>query len=306
MCGIFAIFCRSSQRLPDDAQLRLERALDAIKHRGPDARGSHIDSTNRFAVGHVRLSVIDIAASSNQPFWSSCGRFFVVYNGEIYNYLEIRAELEKEGVVFRTKSDTEVLLMALMHWGPSAINRFNGMWSFVYVDTHNQQFLISRDRLGVKPLFTYEQDGVQIICSEAKGILAWLGSTPKPNAHAIGLYLKFGIGGANKESWFEGIGRFPQASYQLSSLRAGTTSSAPIVRYWEYPLQRTVHDLDEAKERFDFLLTDAIKLRLRSDVPVGLSLSGGIDSSIIAGLVGSKFQRNLEVYTAWHPPVEQS
>lgn len=306
MCGIFAIFTSPNTRLPDDAAVRLERALDSIKHRGPDARGTHIDASSRFAVGHVRLSVIDISPESNQPFWSRCGRAFVIFNGEIYNYLELRVELERAGVTFRTKSDTEVLLLALMHWGPECINRFNGMWTFVYGDTRSGQFVISRDRWGTKPLFTFEQEGTRIICSEAKGIIAWLGSTPKPNAQAIGLYLKYGICGAHANSWFEGIGRFPQAHYQILDLASPPASTTPPVRYWDYPKERTVRDMDFAKQHFEELLTDAIKLRLRSDVPVGLSLSAGLDSTSIAWLVQAKFQRGLEAYTAWHPPVEKS
>jgi asparagine synthase (glutamine-hydrolysing) len=141
MCGIFAILCKSSSTLPSDAGVRLQRALDSIRHRGPNARGSHIDPSGRFAIGHVRLSVIDLDESSNQPFWSVCGRYFVVFNGEIYNYLELRSELESEGVVFRTKSDTEVLLAALITWGGDAINRLNGMWSFVFGDVEASQFL---------------------------------------------------------------------------------------------------------------------------------------------------------------------
>lgn len=282
----------------------MQRALDAIKHRGPDACGTHIDPAGRFAIGHLRLSVIDVAASSNQPFWSKCGRYFVTYNGEIYNYLEIRTELERKGEVFRTNSDTEVLLAALIRWGPEAINRLNGMWAFVFGDTQTGQFVVSRDRWGVKPLFTCEHEGSLILCSEAKGILAWLGSTPRPNRHAIGLYLKYGMGGECLESWFEGIHRFPQACFQRVDLKSDAV--APAVAYWSYPTQRTIGNMEEAKERFEVLLTDATKIRLRSDVPVGLSLSGGMDSGSLAWIVGEKFKRSLESYTAWHQPKELS
>jgi asparagine synthase (glutamine-hydrolysing) len=304
MCGIFAVICRSTSKLPSDTTLRLQRALDAIKHRGPNARGTHIDPSGKYAIGHVRLSVIDLDESSNQPFWSSCGRYFVIFNGEIYNYLEIRAELEKDGIIFRTKSDTEVLLAALIQWGTDAINRFNGMWSFVFGDTQTNQFVISRDRWGVKPLFRCEHDGQLILCSEAKGIIAWLGATPKPNKKSIGLYLKYGIGGECEESWFEGINRFPQASFQRIDLKSDSVS--PLEVYWNYPTKRTINNLEEAKLEFEELFIDAIKIRLRSDVPVGLSLSGGMDSGVIAWIVGEKFKRGLESYTAWHKPVEKS
>ena len=304
MCGIFAVICRSTSKLPSDTTLRLQRALDAIKHRGPNARGTHIDPSGKYAIGHVRLSVIDLDESSNQPFWSSCGRYFVIFNGEIYNYLEIRAELEKDGIIFRTKSDTEVLLAALIQWGTDAINRFNGMWSFVFGDTQTNQFVISRDRWGVKPLFRCEHDGQLILCSEAKGIIAWLGATPKPNKNSIGLFLKYGIGGECEESWFEGINRFPQASFQRVDLKSDRVS--PPAAYWNYPTKRTISNLEQAREQFGVLLTDAIKIRLRSDVPVGLSLSGGMDSASIACIVGEDFNKGLESYTAWHQPKEKS
>ncbi len=304
MCGIFAVICRSTSKLPSDTTLRLQRALDAIKHRGPNARGTHIDPSGKYAIGHVRLSVIDLDESSNQPFWSSCGRYFVIFNGEIYNYLEIRAELEKDGIIFRTKSDTEVLLAALIQWGTDAINRFNGMWTFVFGDNQNNQFVVSRDRWGVKPLFRWEHDGQLILCSEAKGIIAWLGATPKPNKNSIGLFLKYGIGGECEESWFEGINRFPQASFQRVDLKSDRVS--PPAAYWNYPTKRTISNLELAREQFGVLLTDAIKIRLRSDVPVGLSLSGGMDSASIACIVGEDFNKGLESYTAWHQPKEKS
>ena len=304
MCGIFAVICRSTSKLPSDTTLRMQRALDAIKHRGPNARGTHIDPSGKYAIGHVRLSVIDLDESSNQPFWSSCGRYFIIFNGEIYNYLEIRAELEKDGIIFRTKSDTEVLLAALIQWGTDAINRFNGMWSFVFGDTQTNQFVISRDRWGVKPLFRWEHDGQLILCSEAKGIIAWLGATPKPNKNSIGLFLKYGIGGECEESWFEGINRFPQASFQRVDLKSDRVS--PPAAYWNYPTKRTISNLELAREQFGVLLTDAIKIRLRSDVPVGLSLSGGMDSASIACIVGEDFNKGLESYTAWHQPKEKS
>jgi asparagine synthase (glutamine-hydrolysing) len=306
MCGIFAILCKPSSTLPGHAGLRLQRALDSIRHRGPNARGSHIDPSGRFAIGHVRLSVIDLDESSNQPFWSVCGRYFVVFNGEIYNYLELRSELESEGVVFRTKSDTEVLLAALIKWGGDAINRLNGMWSFVFGDVQASQFLISRDRWGVKPLFSYEQDGQLVVCSEAKGIIAWLGSTPSPNKKSIGLYLKYGVGGECEQSWFEGINRFPQASFQAIDLQSPNNFKNSIAPYWRYPTARTIDNLAVAEKQLELLLADAIKIRLRSDVPVGLSLSAGLDSASIAWFASAKFGRGLDCYTAWYEPVEKS
>ena len=306
MCGIFAVFASPSTRLPDDIGTRLERALDSIQHRGPDARGTHVDPQRRFAVGHVRLSVIDIAACSNQPFWSACGKHFIVFNGEIYNYLELRNELESEGAIFRTKSDTEVLLQLLMRRGPEAIARLNGMWAFVYGDIETGEAVVSRDRWGVKPLHTMAVDGSLVVCSEAKGIFAYLGRTPPPDHAAIGLLLKYSVGGENESSWFEGVKRFPKAAWQRISLKSFDPADRRTESCWEFPKERTIRDLDHAVHELDRLLTDSIKLRLRSDVPVGLSLSGGLDSSMLAWLIGSRFGVQLEAYTAWYSPIEQS
>jgi asparagine synthase (glutamine-hydrolysing) len=219
MCGIFAIFAPPGERLPQDADQRVARALRGIRHRGPDASGVHVDVQGRWAVGHVRLSVIDVAASSNQPFWSACGSKFVVFNGEIYNYLELRADLEREGATFRTHSDTEVLLQALIHWGTECIDRFNGMWSFVYGDATTGSFVICRDRWGVKPLYTMVHHGMLLVCSEAKGLFAFTGAVPSPDLTSIGLFLKYSIGGESPASWFAGVSRFPKGVFWQFDLR---------------------------------------------------------------------------------------
>ncbi len=284
----------------------MERALGAIQHRGPNARGIHLDPKGQFALGHVRLSVIDVSAASNQPFWSACGRYVLIYNGEIYNYLEIRKELEREGVAFRTTSDTEVLLQAMIRWGVEAINKFNGMWAFVFGDVYSGAFVTSRDRWGVKPLFTMHQDGMMILCSEAKGIFAWLGTTPQPNHCAVGRYLKYGAGGESAESWFDGVERFPPTMHQTIQLNSLNASTHSMGSYWNYPVHRTIHNFDDAIGRIEELLTDAVSIRLRSDVPIGLSLSAGVDSGAIAWIVGEKLNRKLEAYTAWHQPVNKS
>ena len=306
MCGLFAIFAGPGHRLPSDARARVDRALATIRHRGPDAAGVHLDPDSRWAVGHVRLSVIDVAASSNQPFWSACGNHFVVFNGEIYNYLELRADLEREGVQFRTRSDTEVLLQALMHWGPACIRRFNGMWSFVYGDVRAGRFLVCRDRWGVKPLYTTVHDGMLVVCSEAKGLFAFTGRVPAPDLESIGLFLKYSVGGENEASWFQGVRRFPKGSFWQFDLRTLDPHEPTLCPYWHYPARRTLSSASEASERMLATLEDAVRIRLRSDVPVGLSLSGGLDSAAIAWISGERLKRPLEAYTAWYEPLERS
>ena len=306
MCGIFAVIKCSTQSLPADAGMRVTRALDSIQHRGPDARGLLIDPNGRFLLGHVRLSVIDLSSEGTQPFVSSCGRYALVFNGEIYNYLELREQLRKEGVVFRTDTDTEVLLESIVHWGSAAVNRFNGMWAFVWVDMLTGDVLMSRDRWGVKPLYWLSDGDSMVICSEAKGIVKYLGTPPPPDHTAIGMYCKHGVAGQFENSWFEGIRRFPLASNRWFRSRSGTMAWEEPERYWNYPTERTITDPAEAGQRLQELLVDAIRLRLRSDVPLGLSLSGGIDSSCIAWLVRERFDKTVDAFTAWHEPRDSS
>ncbi len=305
MCGFFAIIASSPRAsLPSDVTDRIDRALAAIRHRGPDASGVHVDAVEGFALGHVRLSVIDPRASSNQPFWSECGKQCLVFNGEIYNFVELRLELEGLGVRFRTQSDTEVLLQAIRHWGESAFHRLNGMWAIVYVDIDAKVAWVSRDRWGVKPLYTFHSDGCLLLCSEVKGILAFLGEAPAPNLNSIGLYMKFGVGGEHPDSWFSGVSRFPSGEWMRLSIRG--SRSTRVGSYWSYPESRQSVEHDDALSAFESTLTDAVRIRLRSDVPVGLSLSGGLDSAVIAWLTGLKCGKSLETFTSWFEPVERS
>ena len=305
MCGIFAVWSHVPGGLPEDVERRVLAALHAIRHRGPDANGFFVDPTRTLAMGHARLAVIDVRPESNQPFWSECGRYGVVFNGEIYNYVELRQELERQGVSFRTASDTEVLLKALMHWGEQAHRRFNGMWAFVFTDLHERKAVLGRDRWGVKPMFMAHSDGQTVICSEAKGIHAYRGFVPEPNRVAIGVNLKYSVGGEFPKSWFAGIDRFPQGCWQSFPLGSPSPSEPPTA-FWTYPEPMDAIGEGEADRRFAELLDDAIRIRLRSDVPLGISLSGGLDSSTIAWLVGQRFHQRLDAFTAWFKPRERS
>lgn len=250
--------------------------------------------------------MIDPSAAANQPFWSECGHHFLVFNGEIYNYVELAEELRALGVTFRTSSDTEVLLQALMRWGTDALPRLNGMWGFVYGDMARSQVIVSRDRWGVKPLHMARHEGRIVLCSEAKGIVAFMGQAPEPDIDSIGLYLRLGVGGERSQSWYRGIERFPiacGASFRLDG--AGPGDLAPVP-YWRYPAVRASMDDQSAIERFRELLADAVRIRLRSDVPVGLSLSGGLDSTSIAWITSQTWGHRLETFTAWYEPRERS
>lgn len=303
MCGLFALLNLGTGPLPSDVSERTSRALHAIRHRGPDATGIHVDPAGRFVFGHVRLSVIELSAASNQPLWSDCGRYAIVFNGEIYNYVELRRELEKEGIAFRTASDTEVLLQCLIHWGTAGLDRLNGMWALVFVDVLSGRAIVSRDRWGVKPLYVLRSGPLLLACSEVKGLLAFQGSTYAPDHESIGAYLRFGSGGERQRTWFQGIERFPPASSEVFTF--GSPASERT-RYWSYPTTRDIRDPREAMDGLRVALADAIRIRLRSDVPFGLSLSGGIDSSVIAWLTSEVDGRPLSAYTAYSEPRERS
>jgi asparagine synthase (glutamine-hydrolysing) len=303
MCGVFAALAHRPGGLPADVSSRVGRALKAISHRGPDGSGMWVDPGMSMALGHVRLAVLDVRADANQPFWSECGRYAIVFNGEVYNFVELRQELEAHGERFQTTSDTEVLLKLLIARGTAAVDTLNGMWSFIFVDTLANEAVICRDRFGVKPLYTMHHGGVLLFASEAKAIIAYLGETPEPDRRSIGLYLRYGTAGEHEDSWFEGISRFEPAHWQR--IRCGVTPMPPQ-RYWEYPQTRVPMNDREALEAFREVLGAAVRIRTRSDVPLGLALSGGVDSSTVAWLLREECGLTADAYCAWFEPEEKS
>jgi asparagine synthase (glutamine-hydrolysing) len=305
MCGLFTVLSKTPGRLPEDVEQRTQRALRALSHRGPDGAAIWVDPERTVALGHVRLAVIDPRPESNQPFVSDCGRYWIVFNGEIYNYLELRGELQQLGYQFRTSSDTEVLLAALITWGTSCINRFNGMWAFVFVDMASKSAVLCRDRWGVKPLYVHDGPDAIILASEAKAIIAYLGVVPGPNLDSISRFLKYSVSGSCLNTWFLGISRFPPAHYQRISIDPSKISGV-VARYWDYPPPGTEQLSESTGQDFLDLLTDAVRIRLRSDVPLGLSLSGGLDSSSIAWLMSERLGVRADAYCAWFEPIERS
>lgn len=282
MCGVSGIVSYE----PADLSDAITRMVSVMHHRGPDGQGAFLDAateSTRLALGHNRLSILDLTDHAAQPMRSRDGRYRLVYNGEVYNYREIAQELdpgERPDVGF---GDTAVVLAALVKWGPAALSKFNGMWAIVLYDAHEKTLLVSRDRFGVKPLYTYREGSRLYLASEVKAILAACGSRLAINPRVAVPYLTRGLLNVSDETFFEGIRQFPAASYQVIDLRA--PGEAPIRRFWchpvengEFPNPGTV----TPGELTDVFL-DAVKLRLRSDVPVGILLSGGVDSSAILG-----------------------
>jgi asparagine synthase (glutamine-hydrolysing) len=287
MCGFAALI---SPRIPisDDV---LTAVRDRMIHRGPDAGVSWIHENRRLALAHRRLSIIDVSHEADQPMVSADGSLRIVFNGEIYNYVELRSELMAEGVSFRTKSDTEVLLNGFAKWGDEVLNRINGMFAFTIWDERRRQLFVARDRFGEKPLFIGRgQSQVVMLASEMKAILTHPLVRISPAAEAV---RRFGGGVWYEDdalTFFDGIERFPPAHAAVFSIDGAELRRW---RYWTPNYDNIDDDLSatDAVDKFRELLNHSARLRLRSDVPVGSSLSGGLDSSAVVGLVALERKR---------------
>lgn len=265
--------------------------LERQAHRGPDHTGMYNLSNQQGILGHNRLSIIDLHAASNQPFISPEGRYVLVFNGEIYNYLELRAVLEPT-YKFRTHSDTEVLLYAFIHWGRDCLDRFNGMFSFAIWDNLQKTLFAVRDRFGVKPFHYTFQNGALYFASEIKAL--WAAGFPQiPNASVWAGYLSYGTYGMPDETFWEGICQLPAGHFL--QWQNGQIS----VSRWYHFVER-IHSLPalsekEVVEQWTDIALDSIRLRFRSDVPVGFNISGGLDSSMLLALVHHQFPRDEKI-----------
>lgn len=290
MCGIFGVFNLKGKQAISAG--RISSSLQQMKHRGPDASGCEVFG-EQAALAHLRLSIIDLDACSNQPFrWND--RYWIAFNGEIYNYLELRAELAQRGYQFRTHSDTEVLLAAYVAWGPDCVQRFNGMWAFAIYDTEQEELFCSRDRFGVKPFNYAVVEGQFLFSSEIKSMLAYAPQLRVPNYKIIANYVRTSLGAQTEETWFKDILRLPPA-YNLVVNASGIKK----MRYWDYP--RKVNkgiSYEQAVDTYRQIMADALQLRMRSDVPVGLTLSSGLDSTSIVCMLDQQAASNRKTYTA--------
>jgi asparagine synthase (glutamine-hydrolysing) len=290
MCGILGWF---GPHGVDDIG-RFGSALDRLAHRGPDDRG--IWAAPGVLLGHRRLSILDLSPAGHQPMMDPGSGAAIVFNGEIYNHLELRTELEGLGHRFNGHSDTEVLLHALLEWGESGLSRLNGMWAFGFWRPDQQRLLLARDRFGVKPLYYRNGAGGLAFASEPKALLALF---PEHRVVAEQTLLDF-LGNnllyARGESFYRGIHVLPPAHYAVYEPGNGRLH---LSRFWSYP-EGTDETLDavEASAQFDALFSDAVRLRLRSDVPVGVTLSGGLDSTGVLAAGSPQATRPLTCFTS--------
>lgn len=271
MCGLVAILALGGGT-PDTVQVT--RMTDAIRHRGPDDSGILVDGS--VALGFRRLSILDLSPAGHQPMRAADDQVSLVFNGEIYNYLELREQLMALGHTFRSSGDSEVLLHAYLQWGRDCVTRFNGMWAFVIDDKRSGTLFGSRDRFGIKPLFRCATPGAVVFASEIKAILAGGLIRAKPRATIVANFLADNRLDDGEDTFFEGIVHVPAAhSFELD--RDGRYRQW---RYWSVG-ESSPSPADPAAA-FAELFEDAVRLHMRSDVPVAVHLSGGLDSTAIA------------------------
>ncbi len=295
MCGIVGIV---DFRHPVDAAT-LIRMREALVHRGPDDAGAWIenDQTPHVGLAHRRLAILDRSAAGRQPLASADRRFVAVFNGEIYNYRELARELTALGHQFHSQTDTEVLLAAFIEWGEACVERFNGMWALAIWDDREHRLFLSRDRLGKKPLF-YRWNGTQLLfASEIKALAAHPDVTCTPDETMLGRFVEsFALPPAGR-TMFAGIGQLPAAH----SLTLDAHGQLQQRRYWQLDPSNQIRlkNNGEYIERFRELFDDAVRIRLRADVSVGSSLSGGLDSSLIVGTI-AKLRRTESAAAGQH------
>lgn len=278
MCGITGML---SFNVVGRMQLvHLERATRALEKRGPDNQGTWFDE--RAGLGHRRLSIIDVSAEANQPFWDESGRYVIAYNGEVYNYQLLRERLQSGGVNFKTTSDTEVVLYAFIHWGKEAVKELNGFFAFAIYDTQRKSLFLARDRFGIKPLLYYQDEDKFLFASEMKSLLSY--GMPRALDHAS-LHQYFQLTYVpDNQSMLRGVNKL--APGHCGFVEQGESEFAPY-----YRLNQQIDpaiSFDKAKEEIIDRMRHAVQQRLVSDVPLGAFLSGGIDSSVIVALASEK------------------
>jgi len=324
LCGILAYYSKSylkSKEISDSIQ-----SLNSIKHRGPDGEGvvlintqtgnykilktkdtpSDIEIKNtlrsdfNLLIGHRRLKILDLSNNAHQPM--NFNKIWLIYNGEIYNYLEIRNELKLVGYDFTTSSDTEVLLKAYDYWGVRCLEKFNGMWSFVLWDGNKNEIIISNDRFGIKPLYKYSTQKIQIYFSEIKQLKYFKEEVITLNQINCDLFINSGFQPYETETYFNEIKRFEKGKYEILNCKTGESISE---KYYQLrSIDPNKSNFNDILEEFNYLFDDAVSIRTRSDVEIGIAISGGVDSSLILERISklnSYKANNLQSFSAIFP-----
>jgi asparagine synthase (glutamine-hydrolysing) len=290
MCGIAGVV---GDHLPSPE--RVEKTLQLMGKRGPDARGVYAGrlGNHQALLLHTRLSIIDLDVRSNQPFLrDGCALSF---NGEIYNFIEVREELTRLGHTFTTTSDTEVIIEAYRRWGPDCVKRFEGMWAFALLDEQNNRLWLSRDRFGEKPLFYWQHEGALYFGSEVKFLVSLSGAKPTVNMTQLRRYLVNGYKALYKEpnTFFNEVVELPAAAQAVVQ----TPERVEPQTYWSLAYRPNGMSRDEAAEGVRERLFQAVKLRLRADVPVAFCLSGGVDSTALASIASKVYGQKIHAFS---------
>jgi asparagine synthase (glutamine-hydrolysing) len=278
MCGIAGTLELAQGLVP--AEELVATMTDVLQHRGPDDAGMLVDGP--VVLGHRRLAIIDLTEAGHQPMPSADGAHWITFNGELYNYIEVRRDLLALGREFRTATDTEVLLQAYAEWGTGMLDRLNGMFAFAIWDRADESLFLVRDRFGVKPLYYTEADGLFRFASEIKALFADPAVQRRPNDARVREFLAYGLSDHTAETMFEGVLQVPPGGYLR--LRPYAPVPEPVRWYRARPARTNERP---AGRHLRSLLDSAVTIRLRSDVPVGVSLSGGMDSSSVLGVAGT-------------------
>ena len=283
MCGIFGAINLDSY-FNDNDYKEFINLTDLVSYRGPDASGyialninSNSNNPNRFQIflGHKRLSIIDLSPVGNQPMTDE-NWLWIIYNGEIFNYIELKKELIEKGYTFKTNTDTEVILKIYKEYGDSGFEKLNGMWAFAIVDTSNKKVVLSRDRFSIKPLYYTHINGQLYFASEIKQLLPLM-QKKEINHDIMYKFLSQGMLDNNNETFFSGIYKLEPRTNMILYL---IDKKIQYKKYWDYTVEN-ISNIDDAADEFREIFIDSVKIRLRSDVKVGALLSGGVDSSSI-------------------------
>ena len=287
MCGIAGVIGEMA------SEQVLDKMLSVQQHRGPDFSGKYLNED--VVLGHNRLSIIDLKPTANQPFFSNDKRYIIVFNGEIYNYLELKETLQ-HGYDFQTDSDTEVLLAAYIKWGENSLEKLNGMFAFAIWDTFHHELFAARDRFGVKPFYYAFKQQSFYFASEIKTLFE-AGILKVTNNSVWANYFVYGSYGMPNESFWDGICQLPGG--HLLTYKNGKLNTAQWYVFEEEVKKHSARlSFEDAKTRYKQLLEDSIKLRFRADVPVGFNLSGGVDSSTLLALVNTmEAGKHINAYT---------
>jgi asparagine synthase (glutamine-hydrolysing) len=292
MCGICGVVQFDGRKVSEN---EIQIMMEQIKHRGPDDEGQFFQDNVGF--GHLRLSIIDLSSDGHQPMLSDDNRYVIIYNGEIYNYIELRHELSRN-FSFRTQTDTEVLLNAFRFWGKDCLKNLNGMFAFTIYDRTKKSLFIARDRFGIKPLYYYLDKDRFIFASEIPPILSILNKDPLPDELSIFDYLMFNRTDHNDSTFFMEIKKLQHGHYLTIE-----DNEIDIVQW--YNLSQNIGTPFVSSAEFRETLSSSINLRLRSDVPIGVCLSGGLDSSSIVSILLNDYnKRDLNTFSAVFPNSE--